>query len=191
MTKVYLETGDTLIYRPGGFMGFLVALKTWNRYASHVEVYIGGSQSYASRPGFKRGESGVGVWKLNTERISYVLRPLVHVSMRDALKWAYTTTGQKYDWKGLLVFTLAVAQGAKDRMFCSEAWTRFYRSGGLEPFSVNYSGVKTVDADTVAPTTCTLSARFEVVTGPINTGGEDVKLHYDVTTDRYYFYRKD
>jgi hypothetical protein len=55
--------------------------------------------------------------------------------------------GQKYDWLGLLCFTLAVKQGSPHKMFCSEFATRFDRACGFNAVHPEY------DADLVAPGT--------------------------------------
>jgi len=157
----HLLPGDTLIYRPKGFFGHLIAIKTWNKHASHVEVYLGNGESFASRDGI-----GVNVYKLRTHGLSYILRPVPRLNWDRAWIWIDSVKGQKYDWKGILVFTLAVGEGSYEKQFCSEAWTRFYRAAGVEPFSTYRDGNPLVDADTVAPSTCLYSAQFEVLWSP-------------------------
>lgn len=66
-------------------------------------------------------------------------------SFEQATAYFESVRGEKYDWKGLLCFTLAVHQGAKDRLFCSEFATNYYRSGGCMVFSLR------VSADTISP----------------------------------------
>jgi len=58
---------------------------------------------------------------------------------------------------GLLCFTLAVRSGDALKMFCSEFLTRWYRSGGFQPFSIEQ------DADRVAPAQFVQSAEFTSV----------------------------
>lgn len=144
-----LLPGDCLIYRPSGVFGWLTAVKTWCRCAGHVEGYCGDGVSVASRNGI-----GVNSYAVRLEGLSRVLRPVCaspdgdRFDFEDALGWFRATAcGQKYDWKGLLCFTLAVRQGAADRMFCSEFLTRWYRAGGFQPFAREW------DADEVAPAT--------------------------------------
>jgi hypothetical protein len=173
-----LRPFDTMIYRPRGFFGNLIALKTWNKTAAHVEVYIGDSQSVASRDG-----KGVHVYPNRFSELAWLLRVKPHHRREfdeyKALSWLRTVDpktghsplGQGYDWKGILVFTLAVKQGAVDKMFCSEFWTRFMRAGGLEPFQSHLDGTPTTDADAVAPATILLSSKFDVILSPEDIAG--------------------
>lgn len=143
-----LLPGDALLYSRtpfrrsplGWFFGLVINIKTWSR-CSHVEVYDGDGKSLASRDG-----KGVGRYPLRLDELIEVRRPSVlNFSHESGSRWFNKVEGQKYDWKGLLCFTLAVHQGATDRMFCSEFATRFYRSAGLELFNSE------VDADKIAP----------------------------------------
>ena len=134
-----LRPGDCLLYKPSGFFGWLIALKTWNRI-SHVEIYQGNDKSVASRAGV-----GVGMYRTRYAGLARVLRPYREpLNLTAATHFFAQVNGQKYDWKGILCFTLAVAQGAKDKMFCSEFATRWYRRAGIPLFG-NY------DADHIAP----------------------------------------
>ena len=145
-----LMPGDCLLYRPPSFkpglrgltswlIGRAIAIKTWNNI-SHVEVYAGEGWNVASRDGV-----GVNKYPLRTAGLAKVLRPVSPIFMADAMAWFENKAcGQKYDWLGLMCFTLAVKQGAKDRMFCSEFATRFYREGHLQVFGQ-------YDADKIAP----------------------------------------
>lgn len=147
-----LKPGDCLLYAPCGFFGWLIALKTWNK-VSHVEVYVGNGKSVASRDG-----QGVGFYELRTKGLVRVLRPRGEFNISSALLWFFNfANGQKYDWKGILVFALAVSEGSRDRMFCSEFATRFYRAGGFHPFAENY------DADHIAPAQFLQSPCFEEI----------------------------
>src|SRR5438046_1516316 len=123
-----LQPGDCLLYQPDSFFGELIALKTWHRI-SHVEVYDRNSLSLASRDGI-----GVNLFALRASGLAKVLRPPASYDHARAFRWFITVRAQKYDWLGLLCFTLAIAQGAQDRMFCSEFATRLYRAGNFEPF---------------------------------------------------------
>ena len=149
--KACLQPGDCLLYRPNNLFGWLIAIKTWTR-VSHVEVYAGGDTSVASRDGL-----GVNRYAVRMENLGCILRPHQPFSLLAGLAWFDGVRGQKYDWLGLLCFTLAVNQGAKDRMFCSEFATRFYRKCGLTPFSLE------TDADTIAPAQFLQSPAFDMV----------------------------
>lgn len=143
-----LIPGDCLLYGRtpflkspiGWFFGLVINIKTWSRF-SHVEIYAGNKTSMASRDGV-----GVGFYPLRKDQLLKVRRP----SDKDfdypkGVKFSLLSDGQKYDWLGLLCFTYAVHSGSKDKQFCSEFATRFYRKAGLEPFNPE------VDADHVAP----------------------------------------
>jgi hypothetical protein len=134
-----IQPGDCLLYRPNGIFGWLIALKTWNRI-SHVEIYAGNGHAFASRDG-----KGVNLYPFRKAQLAKVLRPTIPLDLSTGCHWFFNgAQGQKYDWKGILVFTLAAAQGAKDKMFCSEFATRFYRMCKFPIFG-NY------DADHIAP----------------------------------------
>ena len=148
MNTKNLIPGDCLLYsrtpflssRLGWFFGLVINIKTWSKF-SHVEIYAGNGMSFASRDGV-----GVGLYPFRHEQLAKVRRPsALDYDHKKASHWSSRVIGQKYDWLGLLCFTLAVAQGAKDRMFCSEFATRWYRNAGLEPFN------KEIDADKVSP----------------------------------------
>lgn len=145
-----LKPGDAILYRPASAFGYLIAIKTWT-WISHVEVYLGDYTCAAAR------ESGVNLYGLDCAHAAYVLRPKGSVNIRAARKWFQTVRGQKYDFLGLLVFYLAARHGAKDRMFCSELATRFYRHGGFQPVA------KVIDADRVAPAQYLQSLAFDLV----------------------------
>lgn len=136
-----LLPGDCLLYRPNSLFGHVIAVKTWTDI-SHVEVYIGGGESVGSRE-----RLGVRKYPLRTGQLGFVLRPsLQPVDLEAGLRWFYSEAlGQKYDYLGLLVFTHAVKKGARDRMFCSEFTTRFYRSANYPVFAPHW------DADRVSP----------------------------------------
>jgi len=150
-TKI-LKPGDCLLYRPSSFFGWLIAIKTWN-LVSHVEIYIGNKKSVASRDGI-----GVSDYPLRTNKLAYVLRPTHKWDINKSLEWfEEDAKGQKYDWKGILVFALAVKEGSWDKMFCSEFANRFYKNGGLYPFSATYN------SDRVAPANFLCSPVFKQI----------------------------
>jgi hypothetical protein len=147
-----LQSGDCLLYRPSSLFGWIIALKTFN-LVSHVEIYAGMGESYASRDGI-----GVNIYPFRTAQLARVLRPVGKFNIDKARAWFLRyAIGQKYDWLGLLCFTLAVKQGALDRQFCSELGTRFYRAGGHRPFQPDY------DADHVPPSYFLSTAPFQTI----------------------------
>ena len=133
-----LRPGDLLLYRSGGLFAWAIRVKTWSD-VNHVETYVGTSQAFSAR------NNGVNVFPLRLEGLRYVLRPIAPYDHVAAAAWRETVRGQRYDWKGMLVFFLAAAQSARDRQFCSEACTRDARAGKIVPFA------DTFDADRVAP----------------------------------------
>ncbi len=133
-----LAPGDCLLYSGGGFFSRLIRIKTWSPI-SHVEVYIGGGLSVASRDG-----KGVNTYPLRLDGLVTVLRPARYVDMPAALAWHQHQVGQKYDWWGLMRF-FTIGKQSDTKQFCSEFATRFYRAGGFEPFTAE------IDADLVSP----------------------------------------
>lgn len=146
-----IEPGDTLIYWTPCLLDIAISLKTWCWDAAHVEIYRGSSMSVAARA------SGVNIYPLRTEGLQYIRRPIMPFDDKAAMAWFMEpfdpktqkgVRGQKYDVLGLLIFLSAVKRGSKDRMFCSEFWSRYYRSGGLHVMAEDW------DADRVAPAQC-------------------------------------
>lgn len=138
-SKSVLQPGDTLLYFTRDLVDYAIALKTWT-WVAHVEWYRGSGVSYASRNGI-----GVNKYLLRTTGVAAVLRPKILLNFTAIDAWFATVQGEKYDWKGLLCFTLAVRQGSQNKMFCSEFWTRLQRQGGNMPFAPDW------DADRVPP----------------------------------------
>ena len=150
-----LLAGDLLLYQGSGFFSRLIRVKSWSE-VSHCECFFGHENGRAISGASRDGE-GVNTYPLRTDGLFYVLRPVMPFDLAAAMAWHETVRGQKYDWKGILVFTLAVQQGAHDKMFCSEWATRWYRAGRLEPFQGGF------DADRVAPGTFLTSSPFRIV----------------------------
>lgn len=140
--------GDLLLYAGRGPIAWWIKVKTWSG-VSHCEVALDDRRSVASRDGI-----GVGRYARRYDDLAYLLRPWRPINLDAGERWFATVDGQRYDWLGLLVFYLAAKQGARDRMFCSEFATRFYRACGLEPFT------ERMDADRVAPATFLYTPRF-------------------------------
>jgi len=147
-----LRPGDCLGYFSGGIFDITTAIKTWC-WLAHVEIYAGAGMSVASRNG-----EGVNRYKLRTDGLAVIRRPIGILDLEAAHYWFENTArGQKYDWKGLLCFTLAVKQGSLDCMFCSEFMTRWYRRANFQPFDPDW------DADKVPPSFCLVSGCFETI----------------------------
>jgi len=120
------QPGDCLLYRPTGFFGRLIAIKTWHPL-SHVEVYVGKGVSVASRDG-----EGVGYYPLRLEQLAYVLRPTVPLDLAAGLRYARRMTGTPYGWMDLLNF-VGVNVDSKG-IVCSPFATEFYRACGWNCF---------------------------------------------------------
>lgn len=122
ITPEAFQPGDVLLYRPRGLFGWLIAVKTWSRWA-HVEVYDGGGYSLASRDGI-----GVGRYPLRLDGLGEVYRLRVGCNWFAARAWFESVKGQPYDWWGLLAFASAKWQGRDNgKMFCSEFAARLLR----------------------------------------------------------------
>jgi len=147
-----LLPGDCLGYYQLDPIDWIIALKTWTRVA-HVEIYAGGGLSVASRNGI-----GVNKYPLRQTGVCFVRRPIGRLDRDAAAAWFENTARwQKYDWLGLLCFTLAARRGSPNRMFCSEFATRWYRAAHLVPFDPAW------DADRVPPSFFLVSPAFETV----------------------------
>lgn len=135
---ILLYDVDSIFTSPQGYLVDLaIRFKTWSEVA-HLEMYWQAGLSFASR-----GE-GVNFYPFRRDGLKYVLRPKF-VDEVKAGAYANSVIGQKYDWLGLLCFTLAVKRGSPDRQFCSELGCNTTRAAGCELFSADWS------ADKVAP----------------------------------------
>jgi hypothetical protein len=163
----FIQPGDCLLYKPKGFFGMFIALKTWHNIA-HCETYIGKDrdglhQSVASRDGI-----GVGLFPIREPQLAWVLRPKEPILMAVAMdKFRRVYQGQGYDFLGLIRFAWREPVSAtrfNNKQFCSEFLTRFYRDGGMKDL---FNGE---DADAVPPylfLTANQFDKFEVVNGEI------------------------
>jgi hypothetical protein len=144
---VPLQPGDVLLYRPSGFFGKAIAVKTWSE-VSHVELYMGDGVVWASRDPQRwfpwPSGGGVDFYSFRSSDLVRVRRPNVAPDL-ERLEWfCAETRGQRYDWWGLARF-FNFSKGKQDRMFCSEAVTRALRFAGVELFD------QRKDADAVSP----------------------------------------
>lgn len=127
MTPDLIQPGDCLLYKPSGFFGKLIALKTWHSIA-HTEVYHGDGMSVASRDGV-----GVGLYAFRVSGLAYVLRPIPKLDLKAADVWFETVKGQPYGWIDLANF-LGWGTDGKG-MVCSPFATDYYRAAGVDPFN--------------------------------------------------------
>jgi len=153
-SPIALQPGDTLVYGRADLLDLAIELKTWSA-ACHVEIYAGDGMSFASRNGL-----GVDRYKYRAEQLIAVRRvPLdSRFEFAEAEQWFQDDARhQKYDWLGLLCFTLAVKQGSPNKMFCSEFWKHFYHHGGYEVIAPEWP------ADKTAPAQCLQTPALQTV----------------------------
>lgn len=127
MTQADLLPGDVLLYKPSGFFGRVIALKTWHQIA-HCESYIGAGESVASRDG-----KGVGKYQVRLDGLCCVMRPKVAGDLAAGLRWFETVEGMPYGWLDLGAFIGLGYDGPG--MICSTFLTSFERAKGLEIFN--------------------------------------------------------
>lgn len=144
--KSLLRPGDIILYDGDGIFAKIIKFKRGEQYC-HVEVYIGGERSVASRDGV-----GVNEYPLRLDGIAAIYRSVTVPDIESGMTWFETVKGQDYDWIGLLSFAWAKYRGLNNnKMFCSEFATRFLRACGVEPFNAD------CDADCVSPEMLTYS----------------------------------
>lgn len=139
-----------MLYRPVGWIGWVIATKTWSKVAAHVEVAVKPGISIAAR------SEGVNYYDTRWYKLSRVMRPKPAMDIPAGLAWFNDVArGQRYDTLGLLRFFL-IGEQSTEKMFCSELATRFYRMCGFNVFPNE-------DADLIAPRTFLLSESFETI----------------------------
>lgn len=88
-----------MLYSPKGVFGWFIRIKTWHPVA-HVEIYMGGCQSAASRDG-----QGVGRYPWRDTELLHVLRPNVPFDLVKANAYVDLMNGTPYGWWDLLNFS--------------------------------------------------------------------------------------
>lgn len=146
-----IQPGDLLTYWSGDLFDWIIRIKTWHKIA-HVESFVGNMQSVASRNGI-----GVGQFHLRTEGLNGIYRPTKGINLAKGWEYFKTVAGQGYDWFGLLAFTSFTNKGERNKQFCSEFLTNYYRECGLEPVAIQESPVE------VAPFELAESPSFSLV----------------------------
>lgn len=153
-----LRPGDHLLYNIQNFFddpfGFAVdaaiRVKTWSTVA-HIEIYDVDGMSLASRA------SGVNRYPFRAHGLRVVLRPQTWNHNRGVYWFQNFARGQKYDWLGLLCFTLAVKQGSPNKQFCSEFARNLGRASESRAFAAYCPG------DKVAPGSYLMVGDFEMI----------------------------
>lgn len=118
-----LRAGDVLLYRPVGFYGLLIWVKSWHPIA-HVETFVGNGESIASRDGL-----GTGVYPLRLSELAIVCRPRVPVDIAGARARFEQLPHRPYGWLDLLEF-IGLDVDAPG-IVCSPCATEVMRDAGL------------------------------------------------------------
>jgi hypothetical protein len=139
ITMTDLRAGDVMLYKPTGLFGALIKFHTGSPDAAHVEVYMGNSQSLASRD-----RLGVGLYPWRNTELTYVLRPATF-NAPSALAW-YERDGKglPYGWWDLGQFCGYNVDGPG--IVCSPCATLVLRAGGV-PIFRTYPAVKVEPRD--------------------------------------------
>ena len=147
-----IRPGDCLLYRPDGWVGWLIVLRTFTgEPVSHVEIYDGDGYALASRDGI-----GVNRYLLRRHKLAHILRPRGAVDLARGRAWfARYARGQRYDFQALWRYLWPGALDEdRDRMICSALAVRYYRACGFQPFAPD------ADADLVSPASFLQSPAF-------------------------------
>jgi hypothetical protein len=126
MATLQLRAGDILLYRPKGIFGRLIQMKTWHRI-SHVEIYAGNQQSYASRDG-----KGVECYPIRLTELAFVLRPTRPLDLVKGRAYFDSMRGTPYGWLDLLDF--AGFNVDKKGIICSAFAAEYLRACGWNVF---------------------------------------------------------
>lgn len=124
MTPADLRPGDALLYRPMSVFGVAIAMKSGHSL-SHVEIYVGGGHSVASRDGL-----GTGYYPLRTSGLALVSRPLASIDVRGGLAWYHRQPYRPYGWRDLAAFfDLPVPAWWSEGIVCSPFAAAFWMDG--------------------------------------------------------------
>lgn len=134
-----LRPGDHLLYYTNCLADWIICVKTWSD-VGHIEVFAGYGDSPHYPCSVAARAKGVDLFPFRSPGLRYVLRPKVW-NEAEAWKWFQgVAKGQKYDWLGLLCFSLAVKQGRPHHMFCSEFARNLDRAAGCPSFADDWPG---------------------------------------------------
>lgn len=124
-----LKAGDVLLYAPKGVYGWIIRFHTGHAIG-HVETYVGGGFSVASRDGI-----GVGKYPLRASELAIVCRPKPDILLNwtAASRWFASVKGLPYGWMDLLQFIDFNVDG--NGMVCSPFCTLHARALGYDPFN--------------------------------------------------------
>ncbi|HTB86013.1 MAG TPA: hypothetical protein VK742_20375 [Candidatus Sulfotelmatobacter sp.] len=129
-----LLPGDILLYGGNDLVSRLIQFRTWSD-VSHIEIYVGGGRSVASRNGI-----GVNEYPLRIAGLRRAYRPKtdfwLDANFDKAMAWFQTVKGTPYGWADLARFYLIDIPTRG--LICSEFGDLFFRNGGLPLFNTNY-----------------------------------------------------
>lgn len=133
-----LQPGDCLLYSPTDVFDWAVALKTFTR-VSHVEIFVGGHKSVASRNG-----KGVREYLARETDVAAVRRPGPEFDLEKAVRWFDAEAeGQGYGLRTLLSFIFLNSSPVEGHMICSEFAAEFYKAGGAPCFARDWPSYRT------------------------------------------------
>jgi len=133
--------GDILLYNTTSLINEVIDWKTGDLVA-HVEIYVGGGQSVASRNGI-----GVGQYPFRPDGLVKVRRPVVPLNYEFAGNWFNHIKGMQYDYEGLLAcFNMDKTDGS---FICSTFASMYFKIGKSPMFADDYLDAKVVPRDFV------------------------------------------
>lgn len=150
-----LQPGDHLLYFTPCLIDYVICVKTWS-HVGHIEVFDGRPDGMLQLAMASRS-AGVDRYAFRLNGLRYVLRPKKWDHAAATAWFEREARGQKYDYLGLLCFTLALKQGSPNRMFCSEFARNLDRAAGCPSFAPWWPG------DLTAPGSYLMSPGFDVV----------------------------
>jgi len=122
----HLRPGMILLYEASSVFGYAISLFSGSRI-SHVEMYRGDGQSWASRDGL-----GVGVYPFRSANLALVLESPHPLNLARIAEGFEAKRGHRYDWATIKKFlTLGFTDSRTDAEVCSELITYLLRAGGL------------------------------------------------------------
>ena len=94
-----LKPGDILLYSGTGFASDVIKIKEGEPIdggVSHIEVYAGDGQSWASRDGI-----GVNLYPFRSDGLQEIRRPVKSFDSAKVIDWFSTFKGAPYGWSDI------------------------------------------------------------------------------------------
>lgn len=133
-----LKIGDICLYDSSSITDKVIDVKTGDD-VSHIEIYAGNGQSWASRNGI-----GVGLYPFRPDGLKYVRRPLGFESA-EAETYFKSVNGAPYGWGDILAS--ADISTALPGMDCSHFAANIMERGFCGQFDHNYDKRKITPRD--------------------------------------------